>query len=151
MAALAARKTQRRVWSVQHFRGIDSPLAPSVPPSPLLRWNGSKRGVVGHSGTPHSPYHARVTSEMGGAQTAQTWRGGRQTLPLKKQCLNLGLRGRPALDHRDGEAQQWPVAAQSGNAGHGYWEPRLVRRRQFANKSCQAEEVSCSCTRAARS
>ena len=68
MAALAARKRQSRVWSVQHFRGIDSPLAPSVPPSPLLRWNGSKRGVVGHSGTPHSPYHARVTSEMGGAQ-----------------------------------------------------------------------------------
>ena len=35
------------------------------------------------------------------------------------------------------------VAAQSGNAGHGYWEPRLllllVRRRQFANKSCPAQ------------
>ena len=32
-------------------------------------------------------------------------------------------------------------------------QARLGRRRQFANKSCQAEEeqVSCSCARAARS
>ena len=71
--------------------------------------------------------------------------------PLEETMFESWFEGTPSVDHRDGEAQQWPVAAQSGNAGHGYWEPRLVRRRQFANKSCQAEEVSCSCTRAARS
>ena len=31
----------------------------------------------------HSPYHARVTSEMGGAQM-QTWRGGRQSLSPRR-------------------------------------------------------------------
>ena len=47
-----------------------------------------------------------------------------------------------------GSPGQWP---HNQETRAGYWEPRLVRRRQFANKSCQAEEVSCSCTRAARS
>ena len=75
--------------------------------------------------------------------------------PLEETMFESWFEGTPSVDHRDGEAQQWPVAAQSGNAGWllGPGQARLVRRRQFANKSCQAEEeqVSCSCARAARS
>ena len=65
----------------------------------------------------------------------------------EQQCDHRGM-GKP----RPG--QWWP---HNQETRAGYWEPRLllllVRRRQFANKSCQAEEeqVSCSCARAARS
>ena len=75
--------------------------------------------------------------------------GDARVSPLEGAMFESWFEG--GMEQTTGMGKPWPVAAQSGNAGHGYWEPRLVRRRQFANKSCQAEEVSCSCTRAARS
>ena len=46
-------------------------------------------------GTPHSPYHARVTSEMGGAQMQRKHGAGDAVSPFEgaRECLNPGFQG----------------------------------------------------------
>ena len=70
--------------------------------------------------------------------------GTPESLPTKEQCLNPGLRregGTPSssADHRDGEALASGRTIRKRGRVIGS-QASLVRRRQFANKSCQAEE-----------